>query len=177
MVFDSGAAGTRVIVARPRQRRKEGEPHAHPLLRLCNQRIVPRVAAIAVLIVDRAERGERRPVAAGPLQAVAQDPIDVSCIALRPDGDAHAAEDCFQATFLVLARRAGCLHASVSVANWLYGVAQRIALKARSQAAARRQRERKVDLMPRAELLEELTYDATCATAPERASERAGASA
>ena len=53
--------------------------------------------------------------------------------------DAHEAQDAFQATFLVLARRAGSIRKRESVASWLFGVAGRIAARARV-AAARRQK-------------------------------------
>jgi RNA polymerase sigma factor (sigma-70 family) len=53
------------------------------------------------------------------------------------------AEDAFQATFLILARKAGCLQKPEMLANWLYGVASRTALHARNQNARRRQREQK----------------------------------
>jgi RNA polymerase sigma factor (sigma-70 family) len=59
-------------------------------------------------------------------------------------GDRHAAEDAFQATFLVLARKAGAIARREQLANWLHGVASRTALDARARADRRRARERKV---------------------------------
>jgi RNA polymerase sigma factor (sigma-70 family) len=53
-------------------------------------------------------------------------------------GDDQAAEDAFQATFLVLVRRAGEIRKQEALASFLYAVAYRIARKARSQAARRR---------------------------------------
>src|SRR5690242_8948129 len=49
--------------------------------------------------------------------------------------DAHAAEDVFQATFLVLAKKASTVRKQDSVGSWLYGVAYRIARNARVSAA------------------------------------------
>ncbi|HZY87433.1 MAG TPA: sigma-70 family RNA polymerase sigma factor [Gemmataceae bacterium] len=45
------------------------------------------------------------------------------------------AEDAFQATFLVLARKAGAIGKRESVGSWLYKVAYRAALRARARAA------------------------------------------
>ena len=56
--------------------------------------------------------------------------------------NSHDAEDAFQATFLVLVRKARSIGRPELLGNWLYGVAYRTALAARGAAAKRRLKER-----------------------------------
>ena len=63
-------------------------------------------------------------------------------------GNSHDAEDAFQATFLVLVRRAAAVRPREPLGNWLYGVACRCALAARRSAARWQAIERHVSAMP-----------------------------
>src|SRR5882724_9562146 len=60
----------------------------------------------------------------------------------------HDAEDAFQATFLVLARKASTLSTRGLVGHWLYGVAYNTARKAKAAANKRRERERATSELP-----------------------------
>src|SRR5438270_4994798 len=62
------------------------------------------------------------------------------CRRLLPDP--HDAEDAFQATFLVLARKAASVRPRERVGSWLYGVARTTAVRLRAANANRRARER-----------------------------------
>lgn len=61
--------------------------------------------------------------------------------------DPNDADDAFQATFLVLVRRAATLDQRAPLGSWLYGVALRVALKSRAAAARRRERTKQASIM------------------------------
>jgi RNA polymerase sigma factor (sigma-70 family) len=62
-------------------------------------------------------------------------------------GDLHEAEDAFQATFLVLAHKAGSIRRSESLGPWLYRVALNIAKTASGNTAQRQAHERRAAAM------------------------------
>src|SRR5262245_9508906 len=55
--------------------------------------------------------------------------------------DGHTAEDAFQATFLLLARKAGAIRQPERLSSWLYGVACRTSMKLRSRLCRQQSRE------------------------------------
>lgn len=71
------------------------------------------------------------PMVLGLCRRMLRDPVDV--------------EDAFQATFLVLVRRAPAIRDRDRVSSWLYGVAYRVASRARSRTIRRRTRESGAD--------------------------------
>src|SRR5262245_52980291 len=73
---------------------------------------------------------------------VARHAAMVLSVCRRVLHDPEDVEDAFQATFLVLVRKAGSLRPHDALGHWLYGVAYRVALRARSESARRRARER-----------------------------------
>ena len=73
--------------------------------------------------------------------------------------DPHDAEDAFQVTFLVLARKARTIARREQLTNWLYGVAVRTAKEVRKSSARRRAREGRVDEMVRTASPREVDVD------------------
>jgi RNA polymerase sigma factor (sigma-70 family) len=67
----------------------------------------------------------------------------VLTVCRRVLNDPHDAQDAFQATFLVLVRKAGTVRKRESIAEWLHGVARRVSARARADSARRRTVERR----------------------------------
>jgi RNA polymerase sigma factor (sigma-70 family) len=84
------------------------------------------------------------------------------------------AEDAFQATFLILVRKAASIARRAAVGNWLYGVAHRTALKTRALNSRRRAKERAAGAAPRPDIGEAIwqelrpLLDAELSLLPER---------
>jgi RNA polymerase sigma factor (sigma-70 family) len=106
--------------------------HAKVLLRRLHTLTAP-PASDAVLLARWRERRDEAAFAA----LVARHGPMVLGVCRRVLGDMHHAEDAFQATFFVLARKAAAVRRPESLAGFLYHVALRLARKARGAARRR----------------------------------------
>ena len=78
--------------------------------------------------------------------------------------DPHDAEDAFQATFLVLVRRAKLVEWRAGLGPWLYGVAHRVAVKARAAGQTRTRKEQEAGAKPvESEAAPDLSWREACA--------------
>jgi RNA polymerase sigma factor (sigma-70 family) len=112
-------------------------PVLHHLARLLAREAASHLSDVELLELYRSRRDERAFAALlaryGPM---------VLGVCRRALGHEQDAEDVFQATFLVLARRAADIRRGASVGNWLHGVAARLARQAQRTATRRQRHER-----------------------------------
>lgn len=94
-------------------------------------------------LLERYRTGERDEAEAAFAAMVERHGPMVLRVCRRLLDDPNDAEDAFQATFLVLLRRAGTIRDRASVAAWLHGVAVRVASRARVESARRHRIERR----------------------------------
>ena len=95
----------------------------------------------------RARRDENDAEAAFAVLVARHGPM-VLGVCRRALRDPNDADDAFQATFLVLARKAGSVRVEGSLGRWLYGVSRRVAARARADAARRSAREAAPEVAP-----------------------------
>ncbi len=74
-------------------------------------------------------------------------------------GDFHQAEDSLQATFHILARRAGSVRWRECLGPWLYAVARRVALRARAKRLAQQNLERRLANMPPSATIDDAAWN------------------
>lgn len=103
-------------------------------------RFISRVAADAEADDDLVRRFAAERCEAAFAELVRRHGPAVFGVCRRALGDHHLAEDAFQATFLVLARRAADVRPPDAVGGWLFGVARKVA----AEAAGRQRRSREV---------------------------------
>src|SRR5690242_2987102 len=116
-----------------------GKAASNPLLRVILQVVedpAVREASDRDLLLQFSQRREE-PAFAALLRRHGPMVLDVCRGVLGNEADA---EDAFQATFLILARKAASIRKAASVGSWLHGVAHRTARKARALAAARQKK-------------------------------------
>ncbi len=94
-------------------------------------------------LMERFANGDNDSAAAAFTALLGRHGPMVLRVCLQVLGDSHDAQDAFQATFLVLVRKTGSVRNFDSVASWLYGVAQRVATRAKIQAGRRELHERR----------------------------------
>ena len=107
-------------------------PHARTLLSHLHRLAAPAISDAVLLSRWRDQRDE----AAFAALMARHGPM-VLGLCRRLLGDVQEAEDVFQATFFVLARKAAKLRRPEALASFLYGIALRLARKARAAAARR----------------------------------------
>jgi RNA polymerase sigma factor (sigma-70 family) len=96
-------------------------------------------------LLDRFVQGREEAAFAGLIERHGPLVLGVCRRVLRHEQDA---EDAFQATFLILAKKAGSIRRREALAGWLYEVAYHVALKAKAAAARRRSRDAQGEHMP-----------------------------
>ena len=118
-----------------------------PVLAIRHMRTLFDVGAIGgqsdVRLLDQFSTGHREAAEAAFATLVERHGPMVLRVCRGVLGDSHDVHDAFQATFLVLVRKAGSLWVRDSLGPWLHGVALRVANKAKVAAARRKAHERR----------------------------------